>query len=79
MIKVKNQYMQDIYVKVPIVIQNKFTGKVIKELNRQNIKLNITAVYAAKQTQNFETNKLKTKVIISIFAGRSGDTGKDLC
>ena len=56
----------------------KFTGKVINELNSNNIKLNITAVYNAKQTEKIlrVINK-KTKVIISIFAGRAGDTGKD--
>ena len=58
--------------------QNKFTGQVINELNNRNIKLNITAVYTAKQTERIlkKINK-KTKVIISIFAGRAGDTGKD--
>ena len=74
-----NTWGNNIYVKVPVVnSKNKFTGKVIKELNRQNIKLNITAVYTAKQTQKIlkQINK-KTKVIISIFAGRSGDAGKD--
>ena len=74
-----NKWGKNIYVKVPVVnSKNKFTGKVIKELNNQNIKLNITAVYTAKQTQEIlkQLNK-KTKVIISIFAGRSGDTGKD--
>ena len=74
-----NTWGRNIYVKVPVVnSKNKFTGKVIKELNHQNIKLNITAVYTAKQTQKIlkQLNK-KTKVIISIFAGRSGDTGKD--
>ena len=67
------------YVKVPIVnSKNQFTGKVIKKLNSQNIKLNITAVYTAEQTKKIlkQINK-KTKVIISIFAGRAGDTGKD--
>ena len=53
-------------------------GKIIKELNNLNIKLNITAIYSAKQTGKILRliNK-KTKVIISIFAGRAGDTGKD--
>jgi transaldolase len=53
-------------------------GRIIKELNNQNIKLNITAVYTSKQTKKILNliNK-KTKVIISIFAGRAGDTGKD--
>ena len=74
-----NSWGKNVYVKVPVVnSKNKFTGKVIKKLNSQNIKLNITAVYTAKQTREILKfiNK-KTKVIISIFAGRAGDTGKD--
>ena len=74
-----NNWGKNVYVKVPVVnSKNKFTGKVIQELNRKNIKLNITAVYTAKQTEKIlkKINK-KTKVIISIFAGRAGDTGKD--
>lgn len=74
-----NSWGKNVYVKVPIVnSKNQFTGKVIKKLNSQNIKLNITAVYTANQTQKIlkKINK-KTKVIISIFAGRASDTGKD--
>ena len=74
-----NTWGKNIYVKVPVVnSKNKFTGNVIKMLNDKNIKLNITAVYTAKQTAKILNviNK-KTKVIISIFAGRAGDTGKD--
>ncbi len=74
-----NGWGKNVYVKVPVVnSKNKFSGKVIKELNSQNIKLNITAVYTAKQTKKIleQINK-KTRVIISIFAGRAGDTGKD--
>ena len=53
-------------------------GKIIKELNNRNIKLNITAIYSAKQTEKIlKLINKKTKVIISIFAGRAGDTGKD--
>ena len=77
-VKISN-WGKNVYVKVPVVnSENKFTGRVIKELNRQNIKLNITAVYTAKQTEKIlkKINK-KTKVIISIFAGRAGDAGKD--
>ncbi len=74
-----NTWGKNIYVKVPVTnSENKFTGKVIKELNSQNIKLNITAVYTANQTQKIlKVINKKTKVIISIFAGRAGDTGKD--
>ncbi|MEC7150593.1 MAG: transaldolase family protein [Pseudomonadota bacterium] len=74
-----NEWGKNIYVKVPVVnSKNKFSGKVIKELNNRNIKLNITAVYTAKQTKKI-LNKInkKTKVVISIFAGRAGDAGKD--
>ena len=70
---------KNVYVKVPVVnSKNRFTGKVIKELNNCNIKLNITAVYTAKQTEKIiKVLNKKTKVIISIFAGRAGDSGKD--
>ena len=70
---------RNIYVKIPVVnSKNQFTGNVIKELNDKNIKLNITAVYTAKQTWKIlKVINKKTKVIISIFAGRAGDTGKD--
>ena len=74
-----NTWGKNIYVKVPVVNSKKqFTGKVIKNLNNQNIKLNITAVYSSNQTKKIlkMINK-KTKVIISIFAGRAGDVGKD--
>ena len=74
-----NSWGKNVYVKVPVVnSKNNFTGKVIKELSNSNIKLNITAVYTAKQTEKIlKVINKKTKVIISIFAGRAGDTGKD--
>jgi len=70
---------KNVYVKVPVVnSKGKFMGVVIKELNNQKIKLNITAVYNAKQTEKIlKVINKKTKVIISIFAGRAGDVGKD--
>ena len=74
-----NTWGKNVYVKIPVLnSKGKFTGKVIKELNKQNIKLNITAVYTSSQTNKIlkAINK-KTKVIISMFAGRSADAGKD--
>jgi transaldolase len=73
------EWAKQIYVKVPVTnSRGVFLGKVIKDLNNKNIKLNITAVYTAKQTSQIlkKINK-KTKVIISIFAGRMADKGKD--
>ena len=69
----------NVYVKVPVVnSKGKFSGKIIKELNRRKIKINVTAVYSATQTKNIlkKINR-KTKVIISIFAGRAADVGKN--
>ena len=74
-----NKWGKNVYVKVPVCnSRGKFMGKVIKSLNEKNIKLNITAVYNSNQTTKIlkKINK-KTKVIISIFAGRMADVGKD--
>ena len=74
-----NSWGKNIYVKIPVVnSKGQFTGNVINKLNKMNIKLNITAVYSALQTKKIlEKINKKSKVIISIFAGRAGDTGKD--
>ena len=74
-----NSWGKNIYVKIPITnSKGVFMGKIIKELNNSNIKLNITAVYSVSQTKKIlKLINKKTKIIISIFAGRAGDTGKD--
>jgi transaldolase len=74
-----NSWGKNIFVKIPVVdSKGNFTGKIIKELNRKKIKINITAVYSANQTKKIlKLINKKNKVIISIFAGRAGDTGKD--
>ena len=74
-----NTWAKNVYVKVPVInSKGKFMGKIIKELNSQGIKINITAVYTSKQTAKIlKLLNKKTKVIISIFAGRAADTGKD--
>ena len=74
-----NSWGSNVYVKIPVVnSKGKFTGSVIKELSDKGIKLNITAVYTFDQTQKIykKLNK-KSKSIISIFAGRMADKGKD--
>ena len=74
-----NKWSNNIYVKIPVVnSKGKFCGKIIRELNQKGIKLNITAVYNASQTKKIlKILNKKTKVIISIFAGRAADNGKD--
>ena len=74
-----NIWGKNVYVKIPVVnSKGKFMGSVIKELSDKGIKLNITAVYTYEQVKKIykKLNK-KTKSIISIFAGRMADKGKD--
>ena len=74
-----NTWGKNVYVKVPFAnSKGKFMGRIIRELNNQKVKLNITAVYSSKQTEKIlRLIDKQTKVIISIFAGRAGDVGKD--
>ena len=74
-----NSWGKNVYVKIPVVnSKGIFTGSVIKELSDNGIKLNITAVYTFEQTKKiFKRLNKKTKSIISIFAGRMADKGKD--
>ena len=74
-----NSWGKNVYVKIPVVnSKGIFTGKIIRELNRKKIKMNITAVYTSRQTQKIlKLIDKKTKLIISIFAGRAADVGKD--
>ena len=74
-----NSWGKNVYVKIPVVNSNGiFTGAVIRELSNNGIKLNITAVYTFEQVKKIykQLNK-KSKSIISIFAGRMSDKGKD--
>ena len=74
-----NTWGRNIYVKIPVVnSKGLFMGSVIKELSNRGIKLNITAVYTYEQTTKiYKSLNKKTKSIISIFAGRMADKGKD--
>ena len=74
-----NSWGKNIYVKIPVVNSGGFfTGSVIKKLSNKGLKLNITAVYTAVQVRRILkcVNK-KSKTIISIFAGRMADVGKN--
>ncbi len=74
-----SKWGKNVYVKIPVVnSKGNFTGKVIRELSNKGIKLNITAVYTFEQTVKiFNCLNKKSKSIISIFAGRMADKGKD--
>ena len=74
-----NSWGKNIYVKIPVInSKGKFTGQLIRKLNKKKIKLNITAVYTVAQVKKI--NRCldnKTKSIISIFSGRMADVGRD--
>ena len=74
-----NNWSKNIYVKIPVVnSKGIFMGPIIRKLSNKGIKLNITAVYTFEQTTRiFKCLNKKTKSIISIFAGRMADKGKD--
>ena len=74
-----NTWAKNVYVKIPVVnSKGKFMGAVIQELSTKGIKLNITAIYSLNQVNKvLKCLDKKTKSIISIFAGRMADKGKD--
>jgi transaldolase len=74
-----NSWGENVFVKIPVInSKGKSTSNVIRQLSKDGIKLNVTAVYSSTQTKRIlkSINK-ESKVIISIFAGRYGDAGKD--
>ena len=74
-----NTWGKNVYIKIPVVnSKGQFMGPVIKELSSKGIKLNVTAIYSFEQVKKvFKCLDKKTKAIISIFAGRMADQGKD--
>ena len=74
-----NNWGKNVFVKVPIInSKGKFMGKAIKHFSNNNIKINVTAVYTIEQVKQILKNiNNKSSVLISIFAGRMADSGKD--
>ena len=74
-----NSWGKNVYVKIPVVnSKGNFMGPVIKTLSDKGIKLNITAIYSFEHVKKvYKKLNKKTKSILSIFAGRMADKGKD--
>lgn len=70
---------KNVYVKIPILnTDGKITTDLINELNSKGIKLNITAIFTIEQVKKIIRNiKNPRDIILSIFAGRVADTGRD--
>ena len=74
-----NSWGKNVYVKIPVInSKGNFTGKVIKELNKKKYKVKYNScLFSRSDKKILKCINKKTKVIISIFAGRAGDAGKD--
>lgn len=73
------EWSKNLYVKIPIVnTKGLILSKIIRKLNHEKIKLNITAVFTLAQLRKIKSSINKnTPIIISIFSGRIADSGLD--
>ena len=77
--KIISSWANNVYVKIPITnTKGKSCKNLIKKLSDEGINLNITAIFTKTQIDTvFKNLNKKTPAIISIFAGRIADTGRD--
>ncbi len=69
----------NVNVKIPVTnTEGEFTGPIISRLSKEGVQLNITAIMTAEQVDMVAAClDPNTPAIISIFAGRIADTGRD--
>jgi transaldolase len=70
---------KNVNVKIPVTnTRGEFCGPLVERLSRAGVQLNITAVMTIEQVRRV-TEKLAadTPAIVSVFAGRIADTGRD--
>jgi transaldolase len=77
--RIISSWGKNVFVKIPIInTKGVSNAKLIGKLNNENIRLNVTAVFLPKQSQDVvKYIGKKTDIIISVFAGRIADTGRD--
>ncbi len=70
---------QNVYVKVPVSnTKGEFAGPLIATLSRAGIKLNVTAIMMLDQVSRVgEALAENVPSVVSVFAGRIADTGRD--
>ena len=70
---------KNIYVKIPVTnTRREFSGALVERLSRSGVQLNVTAVMTLDQVERV-TERLAPEIpaIVSVFAGRIADTGRD--
>jgi transaldolase len=76
--KVLSSWGDNVWVKVPVVNEDGNTNiEAIKELGEEGVKVNITTVFTHTQMYMLREQITKAPTIISVFAGRISDAGKD--
>ena len=72
-------WQQNVYVKIPITnSRGESSVPLIKELAREKVQLNVTAILTLKQVREVaEVIHPDVPAVVSVFAGRIADTGKD--
>lgn len=73
-----SEFGDNVYVKIPITYTSgDSTVRVLEELAGRGIKINVTAVFSLEQTQGVLPVLRDAGGIISVFAGRLFDIGRD--
>lgn len=74
-----NGWGQNVYVKIPITnSEGESSIPLIKDLAHQGVKLNVTAILTLRQViETTEALKGGAPSVVSVFAGRIADTGRD--
>lgn len=69
----------NVNVKIPITnTRGVLTTEVVRELSKQGVKLNVTAIFTENQVERvLDCIESSSDVFISVFAGRIADTGTD--
>lgn len=77
--KIIDAWAENVYVKIPITNTKKESSfDLIKKLASEGIKLNVTAILSIDQVKHIiPALTAKTPAIVSVFAGRIADTGRD--
>jgi transaldolase len=72
-----NKVAQNVWVKIPVSnSKGESTAKLVGELNKEGIKVNVTAMFTMQQIEeNFNQVIAGQEVIFSVFAGRISDAG----
>lgn len=70
---------ENAYIKIPVTnTKGESTASLVKKLSDDGLKLNVTAILTTEQVKQVsQTLSSSTPSIVSVFAGRIADTGRD--